>query len=156
VIAATSHRFLELLAPHGLRADAMRPAWGMSETCSGVTYTRQSRDDRTAGTVAIDPASLGGRLRYLPPADEKAVVLSTVGGPIPGVRVRVVGEDGSVLPEGRVGELRITGSTMMRGYFGNDEANREAYDEHGWFRTGDLAFVRDGEVVIAGRVKDQI
>jgi acyl-CoA synthetase (AMP-forming)/AMP-acid ligase II/NADP-dependent 3-hydroxy acid dehydrogenase YdfG len=156
VIAATSHRFLELLAPHGLRADAMTPCWGMSETCSGVTYTRQSRDDRAAGTVALDPATLGGSIRYLRPQDEKALVLSTVGRPIPGVRLRVVGEDGSVLPEGRIGELRINGSTMMHGYFSNDEANRESYDEHGWFRTGDLAFVRDGEVVIAGRVKDQI
>ncbi|RFU39076.1 peptide synthetase, partial [Actinomadura logoneensis] len=156
VVAATSHRFLELLAPHGLRADAMTPCWGMSETCSGVTYTRQSRDDRTAGTVAIDPASLGADVRYLDPDDEHAVVLSTVGGPIPGVRLRVVGDDGEVLPEGRVGELRITGATMMSGYHANPEANREAYAEDGWFRTGDLAFVRDGEVVIAGRRKDQI
>lgn len=156
VIAATSHRFLELLAPHGLPADAMTPCWGMSETCSGVTYTRQSRDDRTAGTVALHPASLGSSIRYLRPEDEQAVVLSTVGRPIPGVRLRVVGEDGSVLPEGRIGELRIDGGTMMRGYFNSDEANRESYDEHGWFRTGDLAFVRDGDVVIAGRVKDQI
>ncbi|MEV5407902.1 SDR family NAD(P)-dependent oxidoreductase [Thermopolyspora sp. NPDC052614] len=156
VIASTSHRFLDLLAPHGLRADAVTPCWGMSETCSGVTYTRQSRDDRTAGTVAIDPATLGGSIRHLSPRDEKAVVLSTVGRPIPGVRLRVVGEDGSVLPEGRVGELRVAGATMMRGYFGNDEANAAAYDENGWFRTGDLAFVCDGEVVIAGRIKDQI
>ncbi|MFD1118063.1 SDR family NAD(P)-dependent oxidoreductase, partial [Sphaerisporangium aureirubrum] len=156
VIAATSQRFLSLLAPHGLRADVMTPAWGMSETCSGVTYTRQNRDDPAAGTVAIDPATLGGTIRHLPPRDEKAVVLSTVGRPIPGVRLRVVGDGGTVLPEDRLGELRITGGTMMSGYFGNDEATREAYDEDGWFRTGDLAFVHDGEVVIAGRVKDQI
>ncbi|MEU2084748.1 SDR family NAD(P)-dependent oxidoreductase [Streptomyces albus] len=156
VVAATSHRFLELLAPHGLPTDAMVPAWGMSETCSGVTYSRQSRTDRTAGTVAVDPASLGGTIRELDPADEGAVVLSRVGRPIPGVRVRVVDEDGGVLPEGRMGELRITGRTLMAGYFGNEEANREAFDEDGWFRTGDLAFVRGGEVVIAGRRKDQI
>ncbi|MFE2179016.1 SDR family NAD(P)-dependent oxidoreductase [Streptomyces sp. NPDC059455] len=156
VIAATSHRFLELLAPHGLRADVSAPCWGMSETCSGVTYTRQSRDAPAAGTVAVDPASIGGTVRYLRADDEGAVLLSTVGRPIPGVRLRVVGDDGSVLPEGRVGELRIRGATMMRGYFRNDEANRASYDEQGWFRTGDLAFVTDGEVVIAGRVKDQI
>lgn len=156
VIAATSHRFLELLAPHGLPADAMAPCWGMSETCSGVTYSRQSRDDRVAGTVAIDPASLTGTIRHLDPGDRDAVVLSRVGRPIPGVRIRVVDDAGTVLPEGRMGELRITGRTIMAGYFGNEEANREGYDEHGWFRTGDLAFVRDGEVVIAGRRKDQI
>ncbi|KOU41112.1 hypothetical protein ADK55_30005 [Streptomyces sp. WM4235] len=156
VIAATSHRFLELLAPHGLPADAMRPVWGMSETCSGVTYARQHRDDRGAGTVAIDPASLGGLVRHLDPGAKEAVVLSTVGCPLPGVRLRVVDDAGRVLPEGRLGELRIRGLTMMRGYFANAEANAEAYDADGWFRTGDLAFVHDGEVVIAGRRKDQI
>ncbi|CAM5329619.1 SDR family NAD(P)-dependent oxidoreductase [Streptomyces abikoensis] len=156
VIASTSHRFLELLAPHGLPADAMRPAWGMSETCSGVTYSRQHLTDRTAGTVAIDPSSLSGTVRRLDPADPRAVVLSTVGRPIPGVRVRVVDDNGRVLPQGRMGELRVRGLTMMRGYFANEDANRSAFDEDGWFRTGDMAFVHDGEVVIAGRKKDQI
>jgi acyl-CoA synthetase (AMP-forming)/AMP-acid ligase II/NADP-dependent 3-hydroxy acid dehydrogenase YdfG/acyl carrier protein len=156
VIAPTSHRFLELLAPHGLPADTMTPCWGMSETCSGVTYTRQSRADRTAGTVAIDPATLSGAIRHLDPRDKDAVVLSTVGRPIPGVRLRVVDEAGTVLPEGKMGELRIRGNTMMHRYFNNDEANCDSYDADGWFRTGDLAFVHDGEVVIAGRIKDQI
>ncbi|MER5555739.1 SDR family NAD(P)-dependent oxidoreductase [Streptomyces sp. NPDC002793] len=154
VVASTSHRFLELLAPHGLPADAMRPVWGMSETCSGVTYARQHRDDKAAGTVAIDPSSLSGNIRHVDPRDKDAVVLSSVGRPIPGVRIRVV--DGAVVPEGRLGELRIRGLTMMHGYFANDDANRESYDEDGWFRTGDLAFVHHGEVVIAGRRKDQI
>lgn len=156
VIASTSHRFLELLTPHGLPADSMRPAWGMSETCSGVTYARQHLDDRSAGTVAIDPSSLSGSIRHIVPGDKDAVVLSTVGGPIPGVQIRVVDESGRVLPEDRLGELRIRGLTMMHGYFANEGANRDAYDEDGWFRTGDLAFVHDGEVVIAGRMKDQI
>ncbi|MEV7618396.1 SDR family NAD(P)-dependent oxidoreductase [Streptomyces sp. NPDC089799] len=156
VVAATTHRFLELLAPHGLPADAMVPAWGMSETCSGVTYTRQSREDRAAGTVAIDPATLGGAITHLDPAHPDAVVLSRVGSPIPGVRLRVVDEHGAVLPEGRLGELCITGPTIMHGYFANEEANAEAFDSDGWFRTGDLAFVHEGELVIAGRKKDQI
>ncbi|RAG85059.1 peptide synthetase [Streptacidiphilus pinicola] len=156
VIAATSHRFLELLAPHRLPADAMVPVWGMSETCSGVTYSRQSRTDRLAGTVTVDPSSLSHAIRFLDPADDGAVTLSRVGRPIPGVRLRIVDETGAVLPEDRLGELRITGSTMMAGYFGNEQANRESYDDQGWFRTGDLAFAHEGEIVIAGRKKDQI
>lgn len=156
VIAATSQRFLELLAPHRLPADAITPVWGMSETCSGVTYARQSRTDPTAGTVAIDPASLSTTVRHLERSDRDAVVLSSVGAPIPGVRLRVVDNEGRVLPEDTMGELRITGTTIMAGYFGNEQANAEAYDEQGWFRTGDLAFVTGGQVVIAGRQKDQI
>ncbi|WP_328838901.1 SDR family NAD(P)-dependent oxidoreductase [Streptomyces europaeiscabiei] len=158
VVAATSHRFLELLAPHGLRADAMVPCWGMSETCSGVTYTRQSRDDRELGTVVVSQASLDGELIYRT-SDRKgsdAVAFTEVGGPVPGVTIRVVDDQGRTLPRDRVGELQIRGVTMLRHYHGNAEANREAFTEDGWFRTGDLAFVRDGSLVIAGRKKDQI
>ncbi|GHH17279.1 SDR family NAD(P)-dependent oxidoreductase [Streptomyces lanatus] len=156
VVAGTSHRFLELLAPHGLPADAMVPAWGMAETCSGVTYGLQRLDDRTAGTVAVDPASLGGTVREVDPADPGAVVISTVGTPLPGVRIRVLDDSGAVVPEGRLGELCISGRTMMTGYFNNAEANASSFDDDGWFHTGDLAFVRDGDLVIAGRKKDQI
>ncbi|MPY61942.1 SDR family NAD(P)-dependent oxidoreductase [Streptomyces spongiae] len=159
VIAATSHRFLELLAPHGLPADAMAPAWGMSETCSGVTYSTQSRTDRTSGTLVVAPSSFDGDLRFLDGKErggKDAVAFSTVGGPLPGVTIRIVDPDGQVLPEDRIGELQIRGVTMMRGYHGNAEANQASFDAEGWFRTGDLAFVHDGELVIAGRKKDQI
>ncbi|MFE9096516.1 SDR family NAD(P)-dependent oxidoreductase [Streptomyces sp. NPDC007264] len=159
VIAATSHRFLELLAPYGVPADAMAPAWGMSETCSGVTYSMQSRTDRTAGTLVVAPSSFDGELRFPDEherGDRDAVAFSTVGGPLPGVTVRIVDPDGGVLPEDRIGELQIRGVTMMRGYHGNAEANRAAFDAEGWFRTGDLAFVHRGALVIAGRKKDQI
>ncbi|MGW0537945.1 SDR family NAD(P)-dependent oxidoreductase [Streptomyces sp. NPDC003032] len=159
VIAANSHRFLELLEPHGLPADAMAPAWGMSETCSGVTYSTQSREDRAAGTVVVAPSSFDGDLRF-PGQDQRgaqdAVSFSTVGAPLPGVTVRIVDASGAVLPQDRIGELQIRGVTMMRGYHGNEEANRAAFDSEGWFRTGDLAFVHDGQLVIAGRKKDQI
>ncbi|WP_216589498.1 SDR family NAD(P)-dependent oxidoreductase [Streptomyces brasiliscabiei] len=158
VVAGTSHRFLELLAPHGLRADAMVPCWGMSETCSGVTYTRQSRDDRELGTVVVSQASLDGDLEYRAFGRQSVdtVAFTEVGGPVPGVTLRVVDAEGRTLPRDRVGELQIRGVTMLRHYHGNAEANREAFTDDGWFRTGDLAFVRDGSLVIAGRKKDQI
>ena len=156
VVARTSHRFLELLAPHGLPADAMTPVWGMSETCSGVTSSRQSRDDRSLGTVAIDPTTLGRDVRHVERDDPSALVLTTVGRALPGVRLRVVDDAGRVLPEDRIGELLVQGRTMLHCYFNNPRAQRDAWDGQGWFHTGDLAFVHDGELVIAGRIKDQI
>ncbi|MFJ8597070.1 SDR family NAD(P)-dependent oxidoreductase [Streptomyces sp. NPDC093598] len=158
VIAATCRRFLQLLAPHGLRPDAMAPAWGMSETCSGVTYATQSRDDERLGTVVVAPSSFDGDLRFAERggSGKDAVSFSTVGAPLPGVRIRVVDAQGATLPQDRIGELQIRGVTMMRGYHGNPEADRAAFDADGWFRTGDLAFVHDGHLVIAGRKKDQI
>ncbi|MFD6157247.1 SDR family NAD(P)-dependent oxidoreductase [Nocardia sp. NPDC060256] len=156
VIPATNHRFLQLLGPHGLREDAVCPMWGMAETCSVVTFTRQNRNNSDAGCVAVDITTLTGNIRVVEPGARNATVFSTVGPPMPGVRMRVLDSEGDVLPELRLGELMVAGKTMMREYFGNPKAQRESWDSAGWFRTGDLAFVYNGEVVIAGRKKDQI
>jgi acyl-CoA synthetase (AMP-forming)/AMP-acid ligase II/NAD(P)-dependent dehydrogenase (short-subunit alcohol dehydrogenase family)/aryl carrier-like protein len=156
VVPATAHRFLHLMRPHGLRSDAMRPVWGMSETASGVTFSRLSADDEAVGTVLADPGSLTGELRLLQPGDPAGVVFAEVGPPVPGVRLRIVDRHGRVVPEGTVGRLQITGATMMTGYHGDDEANRQAFTEDGWFGTGDLGFLLGGRLTITGRDKDLV
>ncbi|MFT7840496.1 SDR family NAD(P)-dependent oxidoreductase [Saccharothrix sp. BKS2] len=156
VVARTAHRFLELLTPHGLPADAMTPGWGMSETSSGVTYTRMHAADPGVGTVSLDPGSLDGQLVVVPHGTPRSVVLTEVGPPIPGVSLRVVDEDGRVLPEGRVGRLHVAGNTLMLGYYRNEEANRAGFVGDGWFDTGDLAFLRDGGLTLTGREKDLV
>ncbi|WP_405983601.1 SDR family NAD(P)-dependent oxidoreductase [Streptomyces sp. NBC_00872] len=156
VVARTARRFLELLAPHGLPADAMVPCWGMSETSSGVTYARMRLDEPSAGTIALDPASLDGGLRELPAGTPGAVVVTEVGAPVPGVALRIVDQEGSVLPEGRVGRLHVSGRTVQNGYARNERANRESFTADGWFDTGDLGFLRDGRLFLTGRRKNMV
>ncbi|MGO4755564.1 hypothetical protein AB4212_44395, partial [Streptomyces sp. 2MCAF27] len=112
--------------------------------------------DRTLGVVVVDQDSLGGDLRPARPGSPRTVTFTSVGEPVPGALLRIVDAHGAVVPRGRVGRLEVTGETMMTGYFGNEEANAEAYTADGWFRTGDLAFVWDGGLVIAGRERDLI
>jgi non-ribosomal peptide synthetase component E (peptide arylation enzyme) len=83
--------------------------------------------------------------------------LTSLGGPTPTFEARMAGPDGKPVPDGTDGELQIRGCSLFAGYFGNDEANRAAFAEDGWFRTGDLA-VRgaDGLIRLTGRVKDLI
>ena len=74
-----------------------------------------------------------------------------------GVELRIVGDDGAPLPAGAEGELEIRGFTLFAGYLDNDAANRDAFTEDGFFRSGDLARIDDGgNLVITGRVKDVI
>jgi len=89
-------------------------------------------------------------------ADE-TVRLTSLGGPTPTFEARMVEADGTIVPDGAEGELQIRGCSLFAGYFGNDDANRQAFTSDGWFRTGDLA-VRDtvGLVRLTGRVKDLI
>jgi acyl-CoA synthetase (AMP-forming)/AMP-acid ligase II len=80
----------------------------------------------------------------------------TVGAPVPGVRVRVVGNREIELPVGHEGELRLKGPQCFLGY-ADATLDADAFDEDGWLRTGDLGLIdADGNVRVTGRIKDAI
>ena len=80
----------------------------------------------------------------------------SIGTPIAGVEMKVVGEDGKELPQGEVGEIAIRGHNVMKGYWGREDATAEAIKD-GWFHTGDMARVdEDGYFFIVDRKKDMI
>jgi long-chain acyl-CoA synthetase len=83
--------------------------------------------------------------------------IGSIGTPIVGVEMKVVGDDGEDLPQGEVGEIAIRGHNVMKGYWNKPDATREVLDEDGWFRTGDMARVdEDGYFFIVDRKKDLI
>ncbi len=134
VVPRTARTFLQLLAQHSLRQDAMRPAWGMSETSSGVTY--------------------GDRFRLNLTSDSDQ--FAEVGLPIPGSCIRIVNEIDEPINEGEIGRLQFKGLTLMSGYYNIPEMNGEVFTPDGWFKTGDLGFLRDGRLTITGREKNII
>ena len=81
----------------------------------------------------------------------------TVGFPLPGVGLRIVGGDGAPLPTGSVGAIEVKGPNVFAGYWRMPEKTREEFSADGWFRTGDVGMVDDlGYVTIVGRSKDLI
>jgi long-chain acyl-CoA synthetase len=80
----------------------------------------------------------------------------TVGLPLPGQEVRVVGGDDEPLPAGQVGEVTVRGPNVMRGYLGNPQETAETL-RGGWLHSGDLGrFDGDGYLVLVDRLKDMI
>lgn len=80
----------------------------------------------------------------------------TVGPPVPGVSVRVVDASGAEVAAGAEGELRLKGPQCFLGYV-DTALDGEAFDEQGWFRTGDRGRIDSGgNVVVTGRIKDAI
>jgi acyl-CoA synthetase (AMP-forming)/AMP-acid ligase II len=81
---------------------------------------------------------------------------TSVGRILPGVEVKFVGPDGRPVPEGEVGELRVRGPNVMKGYYHAPEETAAAMDAQGWFNTRDLARIEDGYLFIVGRTKELI
>ena len=81
----------------------------------------------------------------------------TVGFPLPGVGLRVRGDDGKDVPTGEIGGIEVRGPGVFSGYWRMPEKTREEFTADGWFRTGDVGKVDErGYVTIVGRSKDLI
>jgi acyl-CoA synthetase (AMP-forming)/AMP-acid ligase II len=73
-----------------------------------------------------------------------------------GPEVAIMEEDGTILPQGAIGEVVIRGPNVTAGYESNPEANAKAFTQ-GWFRTGDQGMLdADGYLVLTGRLKELI
>lgn len=80
----------------------------------------------------------------------------TDGKPVSGMEVRIIRADGSWADQGEVGEVVIRGKCLCKGYL-NPEQTREAFDDQGYYHTGDLAsFDTEGNISLSGRLKDII
>ncbi|QRO02856.1 SDR family NAD(P)-dependent oxidoreductase [Archangium violaceum] len=129
IVAETMHRFTQPLLQDGLRPDALCPAWGMAETTSFFTFTRGVRTHPGEPHVQLGP----------PPA---------------GSSLRVVDDQDVVVPQGTVGHLQVRGAAVLAGYLDDPELNAKSFTADGWFRTGDMAVLREGEMAISGRQKE--
>jgi len=87
--------------------------------------------------------------------DAPEVIATTVGRPLPGVSVRIADDAARPVAPGEPGEILVRGFNVMKEYFEDPAATKEAIDEEGWLRTGDIGVVgRDGNLRITDRKKD--
>jgi fatty-acyl-CoA synthase len=91
-----------------------------------------------------------------PGAGERARAFVRCGSIFSGHELQVRGEDGGVLPEGRVGRIFVRGPSLMREYFGDPQATVAVLSPDGWLDTGDLGYLADGQITPTGRAKDLI
>jgi fatty-acyl-CoA synthase len=137
----TTSAFIEAFEPRGFRPEAFMPCYGLAEATLAVTFDQRGEGVRTL------PAPAGTDLGLA-----VSEVVSN-GTPIRDTRVEVRAPDGTALPEGSIGEICIKGPGVFLGYYRDPDAT-EASLTDGWFATGDLGFLRSGELYITGRTKD--
>jgi fatty-acyl-CoA synthase len=147
--------FVEAGARHGLRPGAVFPAFGMAEVAIAGTFPEPMGG---MATDCVDRRVLETE-RYAAPVEpgtDGSRRLALLGGPVPGLEIRIVDpETGVPLRDREVGELEIRGTSVTTGYYKRPDANADLFHD-GWLCTGDLAYTLDGQLVMCGRIKDVI
>ncbi len=162
VRAQTLDKFTERFGQVGFRATAHYPCYGMAETTLLVTGSY-------AGKVPVVRSFHGKSLdmrRVLPlePNAEGARSLVGCGRVLPQEKLAIVDADThEKLSEDRVGEIWVSSGSVAQGYWQNPQATEQTFHAHisntnegPYLRTGDLGFLRDGQLYVTGRLKDII
>lgn len=81
----------------------------------------------------------------------------TVGFPLPGIAIRIQGEENTPLPAGEIGAIEVKGPNVFKGYWQMPEKTAEEFSADGFFKTGDVGkYDSEGYITIVGRSKDLI
>ena len=162
--------YTRLLAEPGLNADAVR---NMRLFVAGSapllieTFTEwQQRTGHTilerygmseTAMLTSNPYAADARYpdpRGVPQSERRG---GTVGFPLPGVDLRVQGDEGQPLPTGEIGGIQVKGPNVFKGYWRMPEKTAEEFTADGYFKTGDVGKIDErGYVTIVGRSKDLI
>lgn len=149
----TIRRFYERFKQYGFKNTASFPVYGLAENTVALAtppLNRPPRFDR----ILREP--LEKELRAITTQDEKnSREFVSEGKAIPNHEIRIVDAEERILEERFIGEVQFRGPSAMHGFFNNPTATEKAY-HNGWWDTGDLGYIADGELFITGRKKDVI
>lgn len=161
----TLRRFSEAFAPCGFRAEAFYPGYGLAEATLFVSTRRHAAPPRSC---LLEAAALEQHrivpLETINSAEAGREIMSC--GVSQGItQIRIVDpHTRQVCPPDRVGEIWLADPSVAQGYWQKAEDTRTAFQAHlsddhtktAFLRTGDLGFLRNGELYITGRLKDLI
>jgi acyl-CoA synthetase (AMP-forming)/AMP-acid ligase II len=126
-------RFTEKLAPRGFKREAIKPCYGMAETVLMVSCLEQHKGYRVAAA----------------PNGQTAI---SVGPVLKEFEVRLRAEDGRICGERELGEIELKGGSLASSYYVDE---RPMLNADGFYATGDVGFIQDGDLFITGRVSDR-
>jgi len=152
VMARSHAEFQERFGPFGVDEEKLLTCYAMAETVFAVTQSpiaRAPRIDR------VCQETLQREQRALPRETPPWVELVSNGPCIEGLELSVVDEKGRACPERQIGEILVRGDCVFSGYFRRADLTSAAFVD-GWYKTGDLGYLADGELFVTGRKKDLI
>jgi acyl-CoA synthetase (AMP-forming)/AMP-acid ligase II len=147
-----SHQmFLERFAPYGLRPEALATCYAMAENVFAVS---QGGIDSPVVVDSIDSRQLLSQGLATPSQGEEAgMLLVSSGRLLDCTQVRIVDSRHQNLPERCLGEIALSSNCMLTGYYHRDDLTAKVFDQ-GWYLTGDMGYLANGELFVTGRKKD--
>ena len=155
VRSSSMHEFQDAFAVCGLKPTALHSSYAMAENVFAVT---QSSSLATGPSRLWADAKLFRAEHRVELVDEEtpgAMSFVSSGHLLPNQEIRIVSDSGAVQESGFVGEIHIKGDCLFDGYYNRPDLTAQAIVD-GWYRTGDLGFVLNGELYVVGRKKDLI
>jgi len=146
----TLDAFSKRFAPVGFAREAFLPVYGLAEATLAVSFPELRRGPLVRYIDRDTLASEGIAERCDEGLGKPTVAL---GRPFPDHEIRIADEDGNACEDRVQGEVQVRGPSICKGYFNDPDATRDLFDGD-WMRTGDLAFIDDGDLFVTGRVKD--
>lgn len=142
--------FIARFAKYGFSSRTIKNVYGLAETTLAATFPH---DSDAFSYLAVDAEHLTGSNRYRPAHSETtAIDIVSVGRPLTGHELRLLDiKTGAECEDGQIGEIQLSGPSVMVGYVGGDSPI-----QNGWLRTGDLGFRWEREIYVTGRIKDVI
>lgn len=160
VHASTLQRFCETFRDCGFAPESLYPCYGLAEATLIVSG---SRGHPLPTRVEFDDAALSAGVAQAPAPGTSGRTLVSCGQATDGQEIRIVAPGTRhTLPEDRVGEVWVSGPSVAAGYWNQPDldglvfAVKTSDGEGPFLRTGDLGFLRDGELYVCGRLKDMI
>jgi acyl-CoA synthetase (AMP-forming)/AMP-acid ligase II len=145
--------FIAALAPARLASNVMFPVYGLAEASLAVTFPAVGAPlaVETLARGALGPADV---IRTVATGADDAVELVRVGRPVAGCELRIADELGNTVAPETVGRILIRGDNVSPGYYDDPELTAASRTVDGFVDTGDLGTLRDGELIVTGRIKE--
>lgn len=147
--------FLDKMVKFGLKRTAMFTVYGMAEASVGVSFPRPNQP-MVSYYFHRKHLNVGSTVMEVDANHLEGTRLVSVGSAIADCYVRVCNDVDQVVGEDIVGHIHIKGKNVTEGYYNNPEATSKVKIKEGWLRTGDIGFIKDGNLVVIGRSKDVI
>ncbi|MCR6641591.1 MAG: AMP-binding protein [Sporocytophaga sp.] len=146
-------RFYNTFKNHNLKADFFKPMYGMSEAS-----TIAAKDSGEPAFIHIDLHALNQNKIAESSDTGTSKTITGCGSPLPDTEVLFLNESQQQVASDDIGEICIAGPSLFKNYINNLHSESAFVEISGkrYFKTGDLGFMKDGEIFIAGRIKEVI